>query len=90
MNKSDLIERVADEAGMTKQVTGIAVEGVFSATAEGLARGEDVTVVGFGKFSTTSRPARTGRNPRTGEPVPVGPSTTVSFKAGKALKEALN
>ena len=90
MKKSDLIERVAGEAGMTKQAAGSAADGVFAAIADALARGEDVTVVGFGKFSTNSRPARTGRNPRTGEAVAVGPSTTVSFKAGKPLKDALN
>ena len=58
--------------------------------AGALARGEDVAVIGFSRFSRKSRPAREGRNPRTGEPVAIGPSATVSFKAGKALKEALN
>lgn len=90
MKKSDMVERVAGEAGMTKQAAETAVDDVFAAIAEALARGEDVTVIGFGKFSTNSRPARMGRNPRTGEPVAIRPSTTVSFKVGKALKEALN
>ena len=84
------MERVADEAGMTKQAAEAAVGAVFASIAEALARGEDVTVIGFGRFSRKSWPAREGRNPRTGEAVAIGPSATVSFRAGKALKEALN
>ena len=63
---------------------------MFACIAEALARGDDVTIAGFGRFVRTERPARDGRNPRTGERIAIGSSSGVSFKAGKALKEALN
>ncbi len=90
MKKSDIVECVAGEAGMTKQAAEDAVAAAFTAIAGALARGEDVAIAGFGKFSSKSRPARQGRNPRTGEPLAIGPSTTVSFRASKALKDTLN
>ena len=90
MKKRDLVERVAGEAGITKQAAEAAVGAVFASIAEALARGEDVAVAGFGRFARTERPAREGRNPRTGERIAIGPSAGVSFKAGKALKDALN
>ena len=64
--------------------------GRTGSTAEALACGGDVTIAGFGRFARTERPAREGRNPRTGERIAIGASSGVSFKAGKALKEALN
>ena len=90
MKKRDVVERVADEAGITKQAAEAAVGAVFASIAEALARGEDVAVAGFGRFARTERPAREGRNPRTGERINIGPSAGVSFKAGKALKDAVN
>ena len=90
MMKRDVVERVADEAGITKQAAEVAVAGVFASIAEALASGDDVTIAGFGRFARTERPAREGRNPRTGERITIGPSSGVSFKAGKALKDALN
>ena len=90
MKKRDIVERVAGEAGIAKQVADAAVGAVFASIAEALARGEDVTVAGFGRFARTERPAREGRNPRTGERIAIGPSSGVSFKAGKALKDALD
>ena len=90
MKKRDIVERVAGEAGITKQAVEAAVGGVFASIAEALARGEDVAVAGFGRFARTERPAHEGRNPRTGERIAIGPSSGVSFKAGKVLKEALN
>ena len=90
MKKRDIVERVAGEAGMSKQVAGAAVAAVFASIADALARGEDVTVMGFGRFARNDRPAREGRSPRTGERIAIGPSTGVSFKAGKTLKDALN
>ncbi len=62
---------------------------MFDAIAEALARGEDISIVGFGRFSRKDRPAREGRNPRTGERIAIGPSAGVSFKAGKPLKDSL-
>ena len=90
MKKRDVVERVADETGIGKQAAEAVVGAVFALIAEALARGDDVTVTGFGKFARIDRPAREGRNPRTGERITVGPSAGVSFKAGKTLKDALN
>ena len=90
MKKTEIGARAADEAGITKQAAQAAVDAVFGSIADALARGEDVAVAGFGRFSRTERPAREGRNPRTGERIAIGPSVGVSFKAGKALKDALN
>ena len=90
MKKTDIVERVAGEAGITKQAAQAAVGAVFSSIGEALAQGEDVSIPGFGRFSRKDRPAREGRNPRTGEWIAIGPSASVSFKAGKALKDGLN
>ena len=90
MKKTEIVERVAGEAGIGKQAAQTAVGAVFATIAEALARGEDVSIVGFGRFSRTDRPAREGRNPRTGERIAIGPSAGVSFKAGKPLKDTLN
>ena len=90
MKKTEIVERVAGQTGMTKQAADAAVGAVFASIAEALARGEEVSVAGFGKFSRNDRPAREGRNPRTGERIAIGPSAGVSFKAGKTLKDALN
>ena len=67
MKKTEIVERVAGEAGITKQAAQAAVGGVFDSIAEAFARGENVSIVGFGRFSRKDRPAREGRNPRTGE-----------------------
>ena len=63
---------------------------MFASLADALAGGEDVAVAGFGRLARTERPSREGRNPRTGERIAIGPSSGVSFKAAKALKDALN
>ncbi len=89
MKKTDIVECVAGEAGITKQAAQAAVGAVFASIGDALAQGEDVSVIGFGRFARNDRPAREGRNPRTGERITIGPSAGVSFKAGKALKEAL-
>ena len=72
MKKTQIVERVAGEAGIGKQAAQAAVGAVFASIAEALARGEDVSVVGFGKFSRIDRPARDGRKPRTGERIAIG------------------
>ena len=90
MKKRDIVDRVAGEAGIAKQAAEAAVGAVFASIAEALARGEDVAVAGFGRFGRIEWPAREGRNPRTGERIDIGPSSGVSFKPGKALKDALN
>ena len=90
MKKAEIVERAAGEAGITKQAAQAAVGVVFASIADALARGDDVSIAGFGRFSRTEPPARERRNPRTGERIAIGPSAGVSFKAGKVLKDALN
>ena len=90
MNKSDIAGRVASRAGVGRSAAEEAVDAVFEAIGEALARGEDVRIVGFGTFATRSRPARTGRNPRTGENMGIAASTAPTFKAGKPLRDAVN
>ena len=90
MNKPELAERLAERTDMSKAMARDAVDGVFAAIGEALADGEEVRIAGFGTFGTRKRPARTGRNPRTGEPVSISASTSPTFKAGKTLKGAVN
>ena len=90
MNKSELSARVADAVSLSRTQAASAVNTVFLAIADALARGETVTVAGFGTFTTRRREARQGRNPRTGESIAIAASTTPAFKAGKALRDAVN
>ena len=90
MNKSDVAERLAERTGMSKAVARDAVDSVFAVIGEALADGEEVRIAGFGTFGTRNRPARTGRNPRTGDAVSIAASTSPTFKAGKTLKDAVN
>lgn len=90
MNKNDLVASVADKTGLSKADAGKAVDGVFDAIANTLAGGGDVRLVGFGTFSVAQRAASTGRNPRTGEAIAIPASKQPKFKAGKALKDAVN
>lgn len=89
MNKADLTARVAARASLSSADADTAVRAVFSTIADALAGGETVRIAGFGTFSTRSRPARRGRNPRTGERIDVAASTTPAFKAGKTLRDAV-
>ena len=89
MNKADLINHVADSAGLTKASAASAVEAVFGGIAGALKGGNSVSLVGFGTFSVAQRAARTARNPRTGATINVGPSKSPKFKAGKGLKDAV-
>ncbi len=90
MNKSELAERLADRTGMSKAAAKDAVDGVFDTIGEALANGEEARILGFGTFGTRNRPARTARNPRTGESLSVAASTVPVFKAGNTLKGAVN
>lgn len=90
MNKRELVDAVAAEFGGSKGVASDAVDAVFSTITSALAGGNKVQISGFGTFETRQRAARMGRNPRTGQPVPIAASTAPAFKAGKALKEAVN
>nr|MDD6336393.1 HU family DNA-binding protein [bacterium] len=89
MNKMDLAVEIAQTTGMTKKASEQVVLAVFDAISNTLASGEKVSIAGFGTFEVRERPARVGRNPRTGESVPVPASRAVAFKAGKNLKERL-
>ena len=90
MNKSDLIERIADQAGISKTAAGAALDAATEAIKGTLRKGGSVTLVGFGSFSVTKRAARTGRNPRTGDPVAIKARKAPKFTAGKSFKDALN
>ena len=90
MKKSDIAGRVADRIGLSQSAAGNAVDAVFEAVGEALAKGKEVRIVGFGTFTTKSRPARSGRNPRTGESLEIQASTPPAFKPGKALEDAVN
>lgn len=90
VNKNDLIASVAEAAGLSKADAGKAVDGVFNAISGALSGGDEVRLVGFGTFSVANRAATTGRNPRTGEAIQIPASKQPKFKAGKALKDAVN
>ena len=90
MNKNDLVKSVADATDMSSADAARTVDGVFESITNSLRGGEEVRLVGFGSFSVVRRKATTGRNPRTGEAIDIPASNQPKFKAGKALKEAVN
>lgn len=90
MNKLDLVSNVASHSGLSKSDAAKAVDAVIGSITGALKGGGQVRLVGFGTFSTSKRKASTGRNPRTGEPMQIPASTQPKFKAGKALKDAVN
>lgn len=90
MNKMDLIAAVADETDLPKVKAGEVVEAVFAAIRAALKEKQEVRLVGFGTFATAERKAGKGRNPRTGEEIKIPASTSVRFKAGRDLKDAVN
>ena len=94
MNKSELVDALADRTEMTKADAARAVEALFSTEdgilAQALDKGDRVQITGFGTFEAKHRKARTGRNPRTGETIKIAASKTPSFRAGKGLKDAIN
>ena len=90
MNKNDLIAAVAGNSGLSKADAAKAVDGMVDAITTSLKSGSEVRLVGFGTFSISRRSATTGRNPRTGETIQIKASNQPKFKAGKALKAAVN
>ena len=90
MNKSELIDAVAESADLSKADATKAVDAFASTVTDALNQGDQVTLVGFGTFTVRERAARTGRNPRTGESIDIPASKVPGFKAGKALKDAVN
>ncbi|NLV92643.1 MAG: HU family DNA-binding protein [Firmicutes bacterium] len=89
MTKTELIESVAEKAGISKRDAGTAVDALLSAIGEALGRGEKVQLVGFGTFEVRERAARKGRNPQTGEEIAIAARAVPAFRAGKALKDAV-
>ena len=90
MNKSDIGDRLAGRLGLSKAVSKDVVDGVCRVIGEALANGEEVRLAGFGTFAARSRAARTGRNPQTGEAMSIPAAKAPSFKAGTALRDAVN
>ncbi|MBQ75645.1 MAG: DNA-binding protein HU [Gammaproteobacteria bacterium] len=90
MNKQELIENIATSADITKAAAGRALDSMIDSVTGSLKGGESVVLVGFGTFSVRDRAARTGRNPQTGEEIQISAARVPAFKAGKALKDAVN
>lgn len=90
MNKTDLINYVAGETGMTKKASAEAVAAVFNGVNAGLSADGKVVVTGFGSFEVKERAAREGRNPKTGEAITIPAHNAVTFRAGKGLKDSAN
>ncbi len=90
MNKSDLVDAMAEAAGITKAEANAALDGMIGAITGALTNGDKVALPGFGSFSVSERAARTGRNPATGAEIQIAASKGAKFSAAKALKDALN
>jgi DNA-binding protein HU-beta len=90
VNKSELIEAIAQSSDISKASAGNALDGALSAIKAALKKGQSVTLVGFGTFKVGKRAGRTGRNPRTGEAIEIKETKVPKFTAGKALKDAVN
>jgi DNA-binding protein HU-beta len=90
MNKSELIDAIAESSELTKADAGRALEGFISAVSGALGKGDAVALVGFGTFSVKERAERKGRNPQTGEEITIKAAKIPTFKAGKSLKDSVN
>lgn len=89
MNKTDLIDEVAARTGQTKVAVAAMIEATMACVIDQVAHGDSVTLSGFGTFEPRARKARTGRNPRTGDTVPIPPTTVPAFRPGSAFKSAV-
>jgi DNA-binding protein HU-beta len=90
MNKTELIDHIAEQADISRAAAGRALDALIDGVKETLKKGGSVTLVGFGTFALGTRTARTGRNPRTGAAIKIEAAKVPKFRAGKALKDALN
>lgn len=90
MNKSELVDSIAQKAGLTKDQANKALNAFTQTVEESMAAGDSITLVGFGTFGVKERAARTGRNPQTGAEIKIAASKVASFKAGKTLKDRAN
>ncbi|WP_283207011.1 HU family DNA-binding protein [Mesosutterella porci] len=89
MNKSELIELIAEKADISKAKAGLALDAIVDGVTGSLKKKEDVTIVGFGTFTVSKRAARKGRNPATGKEITIKATTLPKFRPGKALKDAV-
>src|SRR5690625_1995232 len=89
MNKTDLVNAVAEKTELSKKDAAKAVDAVFETVMDSLSEGEKVQIIGFGNFEVRERKARKGRNPQTGEEIQIPASKVPAFKAGKALRDAV-
>lgn len=89
MNKADLIDQVAARTGQTKVAVAVVIEAAMASIMDSVAQSKSVTLSGFGTFEPKERQARTGRNPRTGDVVPIPPKTVPVFRPGNAFKDAV-
>ena len=89
MNKAELIDAVAKDADVSKAAAGNAIDAITAAITSAVAKGDTVTLVGFGTFSSSKRAARTGRNPQTGKELKIAATTVPKFKAGANFKTAV-
>ena len=90
MRKPELISAIADQADLSKDKAGEALNAILEQITQALERQETINLIGFGSFTQRARGARRGKNPQTGEEIEIPASNTVAFKPGKALKEAVN
>lgn len=90
MNKSQLIDKIATGADISKAAAGRALDAVIASVTDSLKAGNDVALVGFGTFTVRERSAHTGRNPQTGKEITIAAAKVLAFRAGKALKDAVN
>ncbi|WP_319925832.1 nucleoid-associated protein HU-beta [Xenorhabdus littoralis] len=90
MNKSQLIDKIAADASLSKAAAGRVVDAFISSVSDALKDGDDVALVGFGTFTVRERAARTGRNPQTGKEIEIAAAKVPAFRAGKGLKDAVN
>jgi DNA-binding protein HU-beta len=90
VNKQELIDAIAESADLSKASAGRALDATLESIRNALKKGDTISLVGFGTFCTGKREARTGRNPRTGDAIDIKAAKVPKFRAGKALKDAIN
>ncbi|WP_420173710.1 nucleoid-associated protein HU-beta [Morganella morganii] len=90
MNKSQLVDKIAADANISKAAAGRALDAIIGSVTDSLKGGDDVALVGFGTFTVRKRAARTGRNPQTGKEIKIAAAKVPAFRAGKGLKDAVN
>lgn len=90
MNKSQLVDKIAADANISKAAAGRALDAIIGSVTDSLKGGDDVALVGFGTFTVRERAARTGRNPQTGKEIKIAAAKVLAFRAGKGLKDAVN